>query len=89
MTQNYEIKVGETIYPSKKELIISDNEVKGRTWTVYRINEGCFFEFLAARHGGGTDKYRIEESEFNDMKSKILTYDELLKKYDVGDFVKE
>lgn len=76
----YLIKVGNTHYPKGRPVIHADTLWQEKTWAAYISKDGrCYFEFLAARHGGGTDTYEISNDEFNKIKSGELTYDDLIR----------
>lgn len=79
-----QIEFGKTYYPPKRELIVTDNSVKGPGWKVERLGEEFIFEFLAARHGGGVDRYKVTAEEFEELKLGRLSFEELLRKYDVN-----
>jgi len=53
-------------------------------WEVRQEGDAFYFEFLAARHGGGTDTYKITKEEFEEVKAGNKVYDDLIRKYDWG-----
>ncbi len=77
------LEIGKTYYPPKHETIVTASLVKGDGWQVEKIGGEFIFEFLAARHGGGVDRYSITSDEFEAVKLGKLSYQDLLKKYDV------
>ncbi|QPO11990.1 hypothetical protein IT893_00170 [Thalassospira sp. A40-3] len=79
-----ESEFGKTYYPPKPEVIVTDNLVKGPGWKVERLGAEFIFEFLAARHGGGVDRYKVTAEEFEELKLGRLSFEDLLKKYDVN-----
>lgn len=72
------LEIGKTYYPPKCETIVTDTLVKGDGWKVEKIGKEFIFEFLAARHGGGVDRYRITAEEFEEVKKGRLSYDDLI-----------
>ncbi|AJD51758.1 MULTISPECIES: hypothetical protein [Thalassospira] len=78
------LEFGKTYYPPKPEITVTDNLVKGPGWKVERFGTEFIFEFLAARHGGGVDRYKVTAEEFEELKLGRLSFEELLKKYDVN-----
>lgn len=81
-----ELEIGKTYYPPKQEVTFSDNLIRGPGWRVEKRGNAFILEFLAARHGGGTDTYEIKEEEFNNLRGGHLSFDDLMMKYDQGPF---
>lgn len=77
-----DLKIGETYYPKKRDLLITENLVRGPDWEVERIGDVYTLEFLAARHGSGVDKYNITKEEFQAVKARTLDGSDLVTKYD-------
>lgn len=80
------LEIGKMYYPPKEEITVSENLVRGPGWKVEKKGDAFVFEFLAARHGGGTDAYEITEKEFSDLKAGYLHFEDLMIKYDQGPF---
>ncbi|WP_429092601.1 hypothetical protein [Aeromonas veronii] len=77
------LEFGKTYYPPKQGVEISDNLVSGNGWKAERVESVITLEFLAARHGGGVDRYNITEVEFEELKKRGGEYiDALIRKYD-------
>ncbi len=77
-----ELIFGKTYHPSKSKTVVEDDRVTGPDWKVFREGKKYLFEFLAARHGGGTDSHVITEDEFKATKTGEMTFQDLLRKYD-------
>jgi hypothetical protein len=77
------IEIGKTYYPHKRELLLRENLVKGNWWKAEKIENRYIFEFLVARHCGGTDSFEISEDEFLQLKTQELSASVLIEKYDV------
>lgn len=77
-----ELEYGKTYHPRNHALEISENIVRGSWWKVEREEIGIVLEFLAARHGGGVERFSIDENEFISLKNDLLSVDDLIKKYD-------
>lgn len=76
-----ELRIGETFYPKKQDLLVTESLVRGPDWEIERIGDDYTLEFLAARHGGGVDKYTITKEEFEAVKDRTLEGSELVTKY--------
>jgi hypothetical protein len=73
-------KIGDKYYPQGRPIVHTDKLWQEKTWEVRQSNDGrCFFEFLAARHGGGTDTYQITADEFECVKDGRLGFDDLIR----------
>ena len=79
MKHRPKLEIGKTYYPPKKKIEITEFCVRGPGWKVELISGQYEFEFLASRHGGGVDCYELTEVEFNQVKNRALTFDDLLK----------
>lgn len=79
-----ELEFGKTYYPPKQTIEVTENSVRGTGWQAERVDNNIIFEFLAARHGAGVDRYNITEAEFACLKSGTLSADDLIKRYDVN-----
>ena len=76
----YITKIGKKYYPQGRPIIHTEKLWQEKNWEVRQETDGkCFFEFLVARHGGGTDTYEITEDEFDNVKNGILTFENLIK----------
>ena len=51
-------------------------------WAVHRTEEGYEVSFVAAAHGGGVIRIKIDEEGFEAAKNGEVTLEETLKKYD-------
>lgn len=78
-----EIKIGVTVFPKPRELKISANCVTGPFWKAERVGTQVVLEFLASRHGGGTDRHEISEADFLALKEGQITGEDLIRKYDL------
>lgn len=76
------LELGKTYYPAKTEIVATEDAVRGDGWSIEKVNGHFMLEFLAARHGGGTDKHQISTEEFYAVKRGVLSPDELIRKYD-------
>ncbi|MFK7836657.1 MAG: hypothetical protein AB8B60_10585 [Sulfitobacter sp.] len=74
---------GQIYQPPKQEVTASENEVRGPTWRAWREDGFCYLEFLASRHGGGSDRYVIFDHELEGLKDGTLSFDDVRKRYDV------
>ena len=82
MSKKFVLEPGKTYYPPKQKITVTEDQVKGSWWSVWKETGQYKFEFLASRHGGGTDTHIITREEFDAVKAGSLTVEDLIKKYD-------
>lgn len=78
MAKEPKLEIGKTYYPKEQKMESSEECVRGAWWRVEKLLDGYVFEFLAARHGGGVDKYAISQAEFEKVKDGEWSVDDLL-----------
>ncbi|WP_409524703.1 hypothetical protein [Nitrincola sp. MINF-07-Sa-05] len=78
MTNRSKLEMGKTYYPKKQHLDVSDTLVRGAGWKAEKLADRYFFEFLAARHGGGVDRYELTKDEFDMVRDGKLSFDDLI-----------
>ena len=82
MTDTGKLVAGKKYFPKTNSVSTGNDFIKGRTWKIQKKDNKFIFEFLAARHGGGTDQHEITEHEFEAVKDGRLNFEDLLIKYD-------
>lgn len=74
-------KVGKTYYPKPQSLQISDDEVKGRLWRVWREGERIYFEYDAGHFATEMKIVEVTKVDFELVKAGTLTDKDLIRKY--------
>ena len=82
MTKTNKLIAGKKYFPKPSSVLVGDGFVKGPTWKIYKENDKHIFEFLAARHGGGTDRYEVSQYEFEAVRKGDMKIEVLLRRYD-------
>jgi|GEM_PF-3441989 len=76
-----ELEIGQTYYPKKRDLLVTENLVRGPDWEVERNGDVYTLEFLAARQGGDVDRYNVTKEEFEAVRARTLDGSDLVTKY--------
>ncbi|MCA9013725.1 MAG: hypothetical protein KDA77_00205 [Planctomycetaceae bacterium] len=62
----------------------TENEFFGSGWSVRRLDDKFFFEFISGELAGRLKEIEISASDFNHTKAGELSFDDLCYKYGVG-----
>lgn len=75
---------GKKIYPKKSPITSNRDEVRGRTWALFKNNGDYIFEYLSGSHGGGTKRHVVSKEDFERVKAGEITDYDLMLKYDLS-----
>ena len=75
------IVIGNTYYPQKQKIIVSDNVVSGNRWEVWREEDSYYFEFDTGELGENFRRIKITELDFQNIKEGTINKKDLIKKY--------
>jgi hypothetical protein len=64
--------------------VSTENEIFGIGYSVKKINDSFYFNYLEGCIGGKQGRVEITEKEFLEIKLKRLTFENLCEKYNVG-----
>jgi hypothetical protein len=74
-------KLGESYTPSKKKIIISEDEVKGNYWRVWLDKGKYFYEFDSGHFATTFTKIEISKEDFLLIKAEKMKERQLKTKY--------
>ena len=75
------VTLGESYTPTKKKLIISENEVRGSYWRVWLDDGKCFYEYDSGHFATYFTKIEISKEDFLLIKSEKMSENALNIKY--------
>ena len=75
---------GKKYFPKPFSVTLGKDDIKGSTWTITKKDGKCTLEFIAARHGVGTDSYEISQCDYDAVRDGELSFEDLVRKYDLS-----